>query len=216
MPPESGDGRLVSLCDALLDGFHAAAQPLTILTMSLSPECTSFLDDEAMRELVGESARETARMARIFRMLKHLVLAYRVPAKLERFKIGEVLKLGIAGEMDSGGAGAVVRIESPLPDVWADAEGTTELLEALMDTVRANAPEQGEVSITAREEGGRVKLSFLDAGRVEPKLAAEYRVALELARVWMEIQKGTLTWNASPLSIELGFKAVEAGMRGAI
>src|SRR5581483_10613843 len=124
MPPEAGDGRLDSLCDALLDGFHVAAQPLTILTMSLSAECMSFLSDADVRD----AGRETARLARVIRILKHLIQAYRIPLKRERFELGGALKERIGSAAGGEGAGAAVRIEAPddLLEVWADAEGTIE------------------------------------------------------------------------------------------
>lgn len=217
-PPEGSEGRLDSLCDALLDGFHVAAQPLTILTMSLSAECMSFLSDADVRDLARDAGRETARLARVIRILKHLIQAYRIPLKRERFGIGGALKEHFGGETRGEGTVAAVRIEAPddLPEVWADAEGTIEMLGAVTDTVRATAADGAEVSITAKDEDGRVRISIESRGPEQPKLPSECRIAVELARVWMECEQGTMTWKASPFSIELGFKAVESGMRGTL
>ena len=216
--PEGSEDRLDSLCDALLDGFHVAAQPLTILTMSLSAECMSFLSDADVRDLARDAGRETARLARVIRILKHLIQAYRIPLKRERFGLGGALKERFGGETAGEGAGAAVRIEAPdnLPEVWADAEGTTEMLEAVMDTVRATAADGAEVWIRAKDESGRVRVSTESRGPEQPKLPSECRIAVELGRVWMECEQGTMVWKTSPFSIELGFKAVDVGMRGAI
>jgi hypothetical protein len=217
-PPEGREGRLDSLCDALLDGFHVAAQPLTILTMSLSAECMSFLSDADVRDLARDAGRETARLARVIRILKHLIQAYRIPLKRERFALGGALKEYFGGDTGGERTGAAVRIEAPddLPEVWADGEGTIEMLGAVTDTMRSNAPDGAEVSIAAKSEDGQVQVLLETRGPDQPKVPSECRIAVELARVWMECEQGTMGWKASPLSIELGFKAVEVGMRGAL
>src|SRR5664279_2704282 len=61
------------LCLSLLQGLHAAAQPLTILRASLGDDQTARMGIDELRELAVICATEVERVCGLFSILKQLV-----------------------------------------------------------------------------------------------------------------------------------------------
>jgi nitrogen-specific signal transduction histidine kinase len=205
---ETDSARFSALCDVLLEGFHVAAQPLTMLQAALSTDCTALLPEADLRELTQTCSREADRLTRTFRSLKRLVQSYRYPPKLTNVDLSEVLKKRVPGSASNGeGQAIAIRVEvSPeLPPVIADRDATGDMLQTLVEVIAAYCEPGDAVAVHGEEADGAVRLTIASGSSFPNRVPGEFKVALPLASARMELQNGKASLRTSPVVVELTF-----------
>ena len=200
--------RLDALCDLLLEGFHVAAQPLTMIQAALSADCTVGMPDEELRELTLTCSREADRLTRTFRVLKRLVQAHRYAPVLRSVELAELVKSRIAETASNGEGEAVpvrVEVSSGLAEVTADGDATAEMLQTLIEVLAAYCDSGDMLVVRGEEKSGQVQLSIASGRSFLTRAPGEFKVAMPLVSARMELQKGTASWRMSPLAVELNF-----------
>lgn len=125
--------------DALAEGLHAMAQPLTILQGCVLIAARPELAKIATPEILGDMAGEVERMCGLFRCLQDLVGANGEDGRRSEVEVGDMV-LSSVKTMRAQIRGAGVSIEASglegLPAVWLDGarakQGWTSLLEAAL------------------------------------------------------------------------------------
>jgi hypothetical protein len=205
---ETNSQQLSSLCDVLLEGFHVAAQPLTMLQAALSADCAALMPEAELRELTLTCSREADRLTRTFRGLKRLVQSYRYPAVPGNVELAEMLKSRIAGTALDGDGKPIpvlIQVSSELPAVIAARDATVEMLQTLIEVMAAYCDGDDTIVIRGEEANAGVQLTIVSEGCFLNRLPGEFKVALPLASTRMGLQQGTASWRTSPVAVELNF-----------
>jgi hypothetical protein len=74
----SHENALETLCSDLTTGFHAVAQPLTILRASLGSYHSDAMNMDQLRELVANSAAEVERLCTLFDCMQEIVIVHSI------------------------------------------------------------------------------------------------------------------------------------------
>lgn len=207
---ETNTKRFDSLCDVLLEGFHSAAQPLTMLHAALSADCAAVMPEAELRELTVMCSRESDRLARTFRSLKRMVQSYRYPPVLGRVDIAEMLKSRLAETAPNGEGRPIpvhVHVSPRLSAVIADRDATVDMLQTLVETIAAYCDSDDAIAICGDEKEKRVQLTIASGRSSLNRMPGEFKLALPLASARMELQQGTASWRSSPMAVELTFAA---------
>lgn len=205
---ETNSKRFEALCDVLLEGFHAAAQPLTMLRAALSADCAAVLPEAELRELAGTCSQEAERLTRTFRCLKRLVQSYRYPSVLGRVEVAEMLKSGIPETAANGEGKPIpvhVHVSPELPAVKADRDATVDMLQTLVDAMAAYCDADDLLVVRGIQQERGVQLTIASGCSSLNTMPGEFKVALPLASIRMELQEGKATWSTSPMTLELTF-----------
>ena len=207
-PCDTVTERMNALCEALLEGFHVAAQPLTMILAALSADCTALMPEAELRELTETCSHEAERLARTFRSLKRLVQSYHFPPKLGDVVLTEVLKSRISDSAPNAeGRPIPVRLQLGAGSlgVLADREATADLLQTLVEAAAAYSETDDPILVACAQAGETVRVTISSQSPSLNRLPGELKIALPLATARMETQKGTASWRTSPFAVELSF-----------
>lgn len=198
---------LERLSAALQEGLHAAAQPLTMIQVALSRECTAMLTEAELRDLTETSARESNRAARLFRILLQLLESFRATPALRGTDLSKVVSRCVSTQLEQepGFTSLLVSHEDGgLPAVTADEQATAELIRILLESIRASIGPGEVILVSCERSGSGVQVSVSSENSLLHR-QAELRIALLLATAVMERQGGTASCRTSPFSLNLLF-----------
>ena len=193
--------------DALAEGLHAMAQPLTILQSCVLIAAKPELAKMATPEMLGDMAGEVERMCGLFRCLQDLVQANGGDGERSLVNLGDLARSAIetvGSRLRAAGVSAEVSGLESLPGMWMDEvrvkQGWTSLLEAALLTSSPGGAlrisgefERDSVAVWIEGDGGR-----REAGSV-------LRLKVTVAKALLEAAGAEVTSTVDPFHVRILF-----------
>lgn len=209
---------LESLCATVLDGLHAAAQPLTILRAGLEDSNLEVMSVSELRELIGSSAVEVERLCSLFHRLQDLVFTESIKPELSATSILPLLASAADRDIQLFEANRIA-LRSILPDscppVLINSARTLQALSQTLLIAHSFSQPGQTVEIAAHcEPSHRVRVLVRNLDAYVGTAKAETRLSMALAASIMRSQRATMTWSLEPLTAIIEFQEASAEVQG--
>ena len=192
---------------ALMDGFHAMAQPLTILQSRIECQMLSRAQPEASPELFEALASEVERLCSLLRPLQQIVTA-RARCEPRRPTDAWRLLAPILEDFARLFANAAVALEivpgaRPLPFVYAAPDQLREIVTAMLSAAAAAATAGDQVSLRFGTSDRGVTIEVANRSPHPRPISALLQLGLALAGVRALGQGGELVLLHAPFHVRL-------------
>jgi signal transduction histidine kinase len=198
------------LCKNLMQGMHAAAQPLTILRASLSKGRTDRMNIEEHRELVESSAGEIDRLCNLFNLLQQLVAVESAQPQLCAARIQPLLEYtteGVSLLFKEDG----MTLKCGLPEIrqplLIDSARTRQALSCILLIAHAISKASDTVEVVAETSAGGVRITVRNRDSYDGPMNAERTLSLALAEANIRSQQGSLTCDLQPFCVRIELPA---------
>lgn len=196
-----------ALCRDLIDGMHAASQPLTILRASLGSPDVARQPIKELRKLVRRSSQEVERLCILFNYLQQFVTVESIEAEREIQELPGLLRHAIEGVdvlfAEAGIALTCQQSKEPSPLVLVDSCRLEQALSGILLVVLGRAGRGDEVAVSTSTEDASVKI-MVDATLADAAaLVAETRLSMALAVANMHSQSAHMTWTHQPFAVQI-------------
>jgi hypothetical protein len=203
---KSAVGVSETLCSQLLQGMHAAAQPLTILLASLGSANTGRMSTAELRELTDSSAVQVQAVCTLFRYLQELLLAQSTKAHLCPTSILPLLAHVVDGvELLFRKAG--VSLSTSLPDscqlVLIDRARTIQALTSVLLIVHALSSARDTVELILTSTPATVQIVIRNLHSPVQGINAEGSLSMALAETNMRSQQAGFSLSLQPFHVEI-------------
>ena len=203
---KSAAGVSETLCSQLLQGMHAAAQPLTILLASLGTANTGRMSTAELRELSDSSAAQVQAVCTLFRYLQELLLAESTKAHLCPTSILPLLVHVVDGvELLFRKAG--VSLSTSLPDscqlVLIDRARTIQALTSVLLIVHALSSARDTVELILTSTPATVQIVIRNLHSPVQGINAEGSLSMALAETNMRSQQAGFSLSLQPFHVEI-------------
>ena len=203
---KSAAGVSETLCSQLLQGMHAAAQPLTILLASLGTANTGRMSTAELRELSDSSAAQVQAVCTLFRYLQELLLAQSTKAHLCPTSILPLLAHVVDGvELLFRKAG--VSLSTSLPDscqlVLIDRARTIQALTSVLLIVHALSSARDTVELILTSTPATVQIVIRNLHSPVQGINAEGSLSMALAETNMRSQQAGFSLSLQPFHVEI-------------
>ena len=195
--------------DALAEGLHAMAQPLTILQSCVLIAAKPELAKMATPEMLGDMAAEVERMCGLFRCLQDLVGANGGEGERSEIEIGNLIRSSIQtmrAQIRAAGVSVETTGLEGRPAVWLDGvrakQGWTSLLEAALLTTSPG----GAVRISGECEGDDVAV-WITGGDGKRDGGSVLRLKVTVAKALLGAAGAEVNSVLDPFKVRVLFRA---------
>ena len=204
MAPESSAD---ALCSDLIDGMHAASQPLTILRASLGAPDVARQTVEELRKLLWHSSKEVERLCVLFNYLQDFVTVESIKAEPEIEDLSGLLSHTLEGVdllfAEAGVALSCQRSEEATPYVLVDSSRLEQALCGILLVVLGRAVRGDEVVVRTSARGASVEIIVEAAHAAAAAIVTEARLSMALAAANLRSQSAHMTWKDNPFSVQI-------------
>jgi len=198
---------LEHLCRDLIDGMHAASQPLTILRASLGSPDVARQSVEDLRKLLRQSSREVERLCVLFHYMQQFVTVQSMKADPEIEDLAGLLSHTLEGvDLLFAKAGVALtrkQAEEATPSVLVDSSRLEQALSAILLVALGVAQRGDEVLIETRTQGDIVEITVDSILAAPADLVADARLRLALAAANLRSQSANMTWSDKPFAVQI-------------
>lgn len=205
-------GASVGLLDALSEGMHAMAQPMTVLRATLEIASGNAATVSQYQHAVDASLREMGRVAEAMGYLQELVRIARDAAQVAEVEVATVMELveeDLRCVFNEAGVGLRVRVPGDLPKVMASAARLRQCLFHLLQ--HAVKKSDGTVEVVAGAAEGEIRIVVRANAIPKPRQQdGEWRgviPCLALVETLAKMHGGELKWKADPFEAWLALPA---------
>ena len=194
------------LISTLLEGMHAAAQPLTILQACLNKEHTRSMSEYELRKLTVQSANEVERLCSLFSYMQQLITIEASKSKILPEQITALLSHVIEGiELIFKESGMHLLCAMPIscPDILIDGCRTRQALSSVLQVVHSISSISDTIEIVPTCSSEMVSVTVTNLQSFVPTLKTEALFHLALAEANIRSQDGRFTWRLQPFSAEI-------------
>jgi hypothetical protein len=210
----STDSATDALCKDLIQGLHAASQPLTILRASLGVSGMAEQSPEDMRRLLKQSEKEVDRLCQFFNYLQQFVVVESVKAEPEIENLPRLLMHTVEGVdllfAEAGISLAIQRIEEFPPFVFLDSSRFEQALSTILLVALGRAARGDEVLVTNASSGDFIEISLRQALIGTTSMAADVRLSLALAAANLRSQGAELAWQEHPFTARIALPVAKS------
>jgi hypothetical protein len=203
-----------ALCKDLVQGLHAAAQPLTILKASLDPTNHAEQSTEEMRRLLKQSAKEVDRLCLLFNYLQQFVAIESTKAESEIQNLPNLLTHTIEGIdllfIDAGVRLVIEDIEQLLPFALLDSSRFEYALSTILLIALGLATKGDEIFVTSSSPGDFIQVRTRQPLSAAHTMGADNRLSMALAAANLRSQGAALTWQENPLTVHIALPVTTA------
>jgi len=187
------------LCANLAEGFHAAAQPLSILQASLDESVTDRMSPDEFRELLASTASEVDRVCRFFNCLRQLVSTESIKPQLSATQILPLLAHvadGVNQLFEKNGMSFRSRVPETC-DALSNVLLTANAVSHVDDTVEliAYSTSSNAVRILVQNENSSVNA-----------LDSEASLSMALAEANMRSQQADFSFKPRPFRVQIDLR----------
>lgn len=208
LSPSSSAAEILS--SNLLEGLHAAAQPLTILRATLDIGQLDGMSMDEFRRLAATSAAEVERVCMIFSCLKDLVSTYSTKPDLSAKPILPILA-HVADGFNLLFEGDGMFLRSTVPDtcypVLIDKVRAVQAFSSVLMIAHAvsRRPDTVELIVSSSPSNAvRVVVQNLNSNL--KSISAEASLNMALAESKIRSQQATFTWSLKPFTVQIDFQ----------
>jgi hypothetical protein len=210
LPPAAA---LEILRSNLSQGLHAAAQPLTLLRVSLGNGHINRLSKNELRELAATSALQVERVCSFFSCLQQLVITESIKPQLCPTPILPLLAYVIDGvnllyEKDG------VSLRSTVPEtcqpVLIDRTRTRQALSSVLLIAHGLSRAQDTVEVIA-SSSDVVRIVVRNVKSSVNAMDAETSLSMALAEASFRSQQARFSWNLQPFSVQIELQKAPFG-----
>lgn len=194
------------LISSLLDGMHAAAQPLTLLRACLSKEHTRSMSQGELRKLVIQSADEVERLCSLFSYMQQLIVIESSKPKILSEQLTALFSQVIEGiELIFKESEMHLLCTMPIscPNIFIDGSRTRQALTSVLQVVHSISKISDTIEVVATCSAEIVRVTVANSQSFVPTLKTEARFRLALAEANIRSQQGRFTWRLQPFSAEI-------------
>ena len=206
-----------ALCKDLVQGLHAASQPLTILRASLTSPDIAGKAPEDLQRLLKQSAKEVERLCLLFSYLQQFVLTESIPAESEIEDVPRLLMHAVEGVdvlfAEAGVGLAMYDIERLPRFSLLDSSRFEQALSAILLVVLDKATRGDEVGVARSQHGTSVQIYLRQAPAATAAtaaMAADARLSMALAAASLRSQGSELTWQEHPFTAQIAFPITQS------
>ena len=205
-------GATPNLLEALSEGMHTMAQPLTVLRATLEIASGNASSISHYQHAIDNSLSEVARVAEVMGFLQELL---RIACDTtERSLVDLQAVVATVHEdlkcvLDTAGVSLQVNVADPLPKVVGSVSGLRQCLFYLMQHALQNCRRGDTIHVEGGTTGGEVEIVIHEIGpdgeAVAPWQDRQRRLggvvpSLALAEAWAKGHGGQLQWRAEPFA----------------
>jgi hypothetical protein len=205
--PSASLSSVEALCGNLIDGMHAASQPLTILRASLGSPDVARQSVEELRKLLRQSSREVERLCVLFNYLQQFVVVESIKAEPEIQDLPSILSHALEGVdllFDEAGIALTYRqTAEATPYVLVDSSRLEQALNGILLVVLSRAESGDEVLVQTRTPGDFVEILVESAIASPADMVTEARLRLALAAANLRSQSANMTWSDRPFAVQI-------------
>lgn len=210
MAPESSSD---VLCSNLIDGMHAASQPLTILRASLGSPDVARQPVEDLRKLVRRASKEVERLCVLFNYLQHFVTVESIKAEPEIQDLPGLLSHTLEGVdilfAEAGVTLTCQQSEEVTPRVLVDSSRLEQALHGILLVVLGRAERGDEVVVRTSAQGASVEIIVEATLAAAAVMVTEARLSMALAAANLCSQNAHMTWKDNPFSAQIRLLAAD-------
>jgi hypothetical protein len=198
---------LEKLCSNLAEGFHEAAQPLTILRASLDGSQTDQKTMSDLRQLISSSAIEVKRLCTLFNFMHELVFAESVEPELSATPILPLLASvadGVKLLFEKDGMLLRAMIPHFCRPVLIHRERTLEALTSVLLVAHTMSRAQDTVELIASSTSSNVvQVLVRNVKSYARSMNAEARLGMALAEANIRSQEANFSLTLRPFSVQI-------------
>ena len=195
----------------LLEGMHAAAQPLSILHATLSREYAESMDREELWELTLSSADQVERLRILFNYMQQLVATESTKALLLPERLPPLLNHVLEGVdllFDEAGIYLSVAVPDDCPEVLIDSMRMENVLTSMLLYLHSASAASDTVALTASWTDTVVRLELGNEKLQIARLDAKGRLGMALAKANLLSQGGRFSYSLKPFQIQIELETV--------
>jgi hypothetical protein len=205
---------LKMLCANLLQGLHAAAQPLTILRASLSNDQIGEMSLGELRELATTSALEVERACALFSYLQQLVFTESAEPQTSATPIVALVADAADGvNLLFENDGMIVSLMMPdrCQPVLINRERTFQALSSVLLIAQSVSCAHDTVQLAVSSSSSNVvRVVVRNVKSFVGAMSAEASLNMALAEANIRSQQGSLSWSLQPFSVQIELPGVSS------
>lgn len=194
------------LCSNLSQGIHAAAQPLTILRVSLCKANTDRMGIRELQELASSSAREVERVCALFSCLQQFVATENIVPVLSSFPISPLIAHvsdGFNLLFQEDGMFFRATVQDGCPSVLIDRSRTLQALSGVILVAHSVSHGTDTIGLVASSSFNGVQIVVQNLSSSVGAMNAEQKLSMALAQASIRSQHGDLNWTGQPFSVQI-------------
>lgn len=193
-------------CSNLIQGIHAAAQPLAVLLASLSKGHTEQMNCDELRELIASSAVEVQRVCALFSGLQQLVITESIKPEVSPTPILPLLAYAADGvnllfQQDGIALSSVV--PDTCPPVLINRARTLQALSRVLLVVHRLSGAQDMVELIASSSANAVQIVVRNLRLSVVVIDAEASLSIAVAEANMRSQQAGLCLSLQPFTVRI-------------
>lgn len=202
------------LIRTLMQGLHAAAQPLTVLRVRLDEEYAQTLGVDELRRIVTESVPPVDRLCSLVGAMQQLLTIESLPPFRNRVDAAALLRGAVDGVqllyLDAG-----ILLAPELPSGVAEMEIDGKRLEQAVTTAlfltRTLVAEGDIVRVQGQCDEQGLAVTLRTPGRSLEKLTADNHLSLAILESALRTQGGSATWELDPFELRMNLPVHHPG-----
>ncbi len=198
------------LCANLAEGFHAAAQPLSILQASLDESVTDRMSPDEFRELLASTASEVDRVCRFFNCLRQLVSTESIKPQLSATQILPLLAHvadGVNQLFEKNGMSFRSRVPETCDAVLINPARTLHALSNVLLTANAVSHVDDTVELIAYSTSSNaVRILVQNENSSVNALDSEASLSMALAEANMRSQQADFSFKPRPFRVQIDLR----------
>jgi hypothetical protein len=202
-----------ALCKDLVQGLHAASQPLTILKASLDTTGHAQQSTKDMRRLLKQSATEVERLCLLFNYLQQFVALESIKAESELQNLPRLLTHTVEGVdllfTDAGIRLVIEDIEELVPSALLDSSRFEYALSTILLTALGLSTRGDEVFVTSSIPGTFIQIGTRQPLSAAHTMGADTRLSMALAAANLRSQGAALTWQEHPFTVNIALPVMK-------
>jgi hypothetical protein len=191
-------------CSSLAQGFHAAAQPLTVLLASLSKCHTDRMNSDELRELTASSEVQVQRVCRFFSGLQQLVMAESIKPQLSPTPILPLLAYAVEGVnlvFQQNGITLSSVVPDTCPPALINRACTLQALSTVLLVVHGLSGVRDTVELITSSSADAVQIVVRNLHLSVAVINPEASLSLAVAEANMRSQQAGLSLDLQPLTV---------------
>ncbi len=192
------------LCSNLAQGIHAVAQPLAVLTASLSKDHIGLMNFDELRELTASSAGEVKRLCALFGCLQQLVMVESIKPELTSTPLLAALAYAAEGvDLIFQRDGIFLRSVVPdtCPPVLIHRARTLQALSRVLLIVHGLSRAQDTVELVATPCAHAVQVVIRNLNVSVAAVNAEASLSMAVAEANMRSQHAEFALSLRPFTV---------------